>query len=232
MSDLLIKGVVFDLDNTLLDFMKMKEFAVKAAIKSMIEAGLEVDEEKSYSEIISIYEQFGWENQKVFDVFLEKSIGHVDNKFLAAGIVAYRRAREANLMAYPNVNKTLMALAKSAIKMGLVSDAPSREAWMRIYYLNLYHFFDVVITLDDSGERKPSAKPFQMALDRMGLRPEETVMIGDWPERDVVGAQQIGMKTAFARYGDTFGSLQSGADWDLDDIYQLVGIINEFNSGG
>ena len=198
----------------------------------MIEAGLEVDEEKSYSEIISIYEQFGWENQKVFDVFLEKSIGHVDNKFLAAGIVAYRRAREANLMAYPNVNKTLMALAKSAIKMGLVSDAPSREAWMRIYYLNLYHFFDVVITLDDSGERKPSAKPFQMALDRMGLRPEETVMIGDWPERDVVGAQQIGMKTAFARYGDTFGTLQSGADWDLDDIYQLVGIINEFNSGG
>ena len=232
MSDLLIKGVVFDLDNTLLDFMKMKEFAVKAAIKSMIEAGLEVDEEKSYSEIISIYEQFGWENQKVFDVFLEKSIGHVDNKFLAAGIVAYRRAREANLMAYPNVNKTLMALAKSAIKMGLVSDAPSREAWMRIYYLNLYHFFDVVITLDDSGERKPSAKPFQMALDRMGLRPEETVMIGDWPERDVVGAQQIGMKTAFARYGDTFGTLQSGADWDLDDIFQLVGIINEFNSGG
>ena len=232
MSDLMIKGVVFDLDNTLLDFMKMKEFAVKAAIKSMIEAGLEVDEEKSYSEIISIYEQFGWDNQKVFDVFLEKSIGHVDNKFLAAGIVAYRRAREANLMAYPNVNKTLMALAKSTIKMGLVSDAPSREAWMRIYYLNLYHFFDVVITLDDSGERKPSAKPFQMALDRMGLRPEETVMIGDWPERDVVGAQQIGMKTAFARYGDTFGTLQSGADWDLDDIYQLVGIINEFNSGG
>ena len=232
MSDLMIKGVVFDLDNTLLDFMKMKELAVKAAIKSMIEAGLEVDEEKSYSEIISIYEQFGWENQKVFDVFLEKSIGHVDNKFLAAGIVAYRRAREANLMAYPNVNKTLMARAKSAIKMGLVSDAPSREAWMRIYYLNLYHFFDVVITLDDSGERKPSAKPFQMALDRMGLRPEETVMIGDWPERDVVGAQQIGMKTAFARYGDTFGTLQSGADWDLDDIYQLVGIINEFNSGG
>ncbi len=111
MSDLMIKGVVFDLDNTLLDFMKMKEFAVKAAIKGMIEAGLKVNEDKSYIEINSIYEEFGWENQKVFDVFLEKTIGHVDNKFLAAGIVAYRRAREANLMAYPNVNKTLLALS-------------------------------------------------------------------------------------------------------------------------
>jgi len=232
MSDLMIKGVVFDLDNTLLDFMKMKEFAVKAAIKGMIEAGLKVNEDKSYIEINSIYEEFGWENQKVFDVFLEKSIGHVDNKFLAAGIVAYRRAREANLMAYPNVNKTLLALSKSGIKLGVVSDAPSREAWMRIYYLNLYHYFDVVITFDDSGERKPSPIPFQLALDGMGLRPEETIMIGDWPERDVVGAQQIGMKTAFARYGDTFGTVNSGADWDLNDIYQLVSIINEHNSSG
>ena len=232
MSDLAIKGVVFDLDNTLLDFMKMKEFAVKAAIKGMIEAGLKVNEDKSYIEINSIYEEFGWENQKVFDVFLEKTIGHVDNKFLAAGIVAYRRAREANLMAYPNVNKTLLTLSKSGIKLGVVSDAPSREAWMRIYYLNLHHYFDVVITYDDSGERKPSPKPFQLALNGMGLRPEETIMIGDWPERDVVGAQQIGMKTAFARYGDTFGTVNSGAEWDLNDIYQLVDIINEHNSSG
>ncbi len=232
MSELMIKGVVFDLDNTLLDFMKMKEFAVKAAIKGMIEAGLKVNEDKSYIEINSIYEEFGWENQKVFDVFLEKTIGHVDNKFLAAGIVAYRRAREANLMAYPNVNKTLLALSKLGIKLGVVSDAPSREAWMRIYYLNLYHYFDVVITYDDSGERKPSPKPFQLALDGMGLRPEETIMIGYWPERDVVGAQQIGMKTAFARYGDTFGTINSGADWDLNDIYELVGIINDYNSSG
>ncbi|MBT5225628.1 MAG: haloacid dehalogenase, partial [Candidatus Marinimicrobia bacterium] len=50
MSELMIKGVVFDLDNTLLDFMKMKEFAVKAAIKGMIEAGLKVNEDKSYIE--------------------------------------------------------------------------------------------------------------------------------------------------------------------------------------
>ena len=53
-----IKGVIFDLDNTLLDFMKMKEVAVKSAIKGMIEAGLEIDEEKSYKDIISIYEEF------------------------------------------------------------------------------------------------------------------------------------------------------------------------------
>ena len=51
-----IKGVIFDLDNTLLDFMKMKEFAVKAAIKGMIEAGLSINEEKAYEDIVQIYE--------------------------------------------------------------------------------------------------------------------------------------------------------------------------------
>ena len=225
-----IKGVIFDLDNTLLDFMKMKEVAVKSAIRGMIEAGLEIDELKSFKDIISIYEEFGWENQKVFDVFLNKSIGYVDNKFLAAGIVAYRRAREANLLAYPNVNRTLVNLTKLGIKLAVVSDAPSREAWMRIYYLNLYHFFDAVITFDDSGERKPSSIPFEMALKKLKLKPQDSLMIGDWPDRDVVGAKKIGMRTAFAVYGDTFGTKYSGADWDLQDISELITIIKKINN--
>ncbi len=225
-----IKGVIFDLDNTLLDFMKMKEVAVKSAIRGMIEAGLEIDEEKSFKDIISIYEKFGWENQKVFDVFLNKSIGYVDNKFLAAGIVAYRRAREANLLAYPNVNRTLVNLTKLGIKLAVVSDAPSREAWMRIYYLNLYHFFDAVITFDDSGERKPSSIPFEMALKKLKLKSQDSLMIGDWPDRDVVGAKQIGMRTAFAVYGDTFGTKYSGADWDIQDISEIITIIKQINN--
>ena len=225
-----IKGVIFDLDNTLLDFMKMKQVAVRSAIRGMIEAGLEIDEKKSFEDIITLYEKIGWENQKVFDVFLENSIGYVDNKFLAAGIVAYRRAREANLLAYPNVNKTLIGLTKLGIKLAVVSDAPSREAWMRIYYLNLHHFFDVVITFDDSGERKPSAIPFEMALKKLGLKPQSSLMIGDWPERDVVGAKKIGMRTAFAAYGDTFGTKVSGADWDIKDISELTSIIKRTNN--
>ena len=229
-NSLPIKGVIFDLDNTLLDFMKMKEVAVKSAIRGMIEAGLEADEIESFKDIISIYEEFGWENQTVFDFFLKKSIGYVDNKFLAAGVVAYRRAREANLLAYPNVNRTLVNLTKLGIKLAVVSDAPSREAWMRIYYLNLYHFFDAVITFDDSGERKPSSKPFEMALKILNLEPQDSLMIGDWPERDVVGAKQIGMRTAFAVYGDTFGTKDSGADWDIKDISEIISIIKKINN--
>ena len=226
----MIKAIIFDLDNTLLDFVKMKQFAVKAAITAMIEAGLDVDEKKAYKDIFDLYVNKGWENQQVFDDYLNQTVGKVSNKILAAGIVSYRRAREATLLDYPNVNKTLIELIKMGIQLSVVSDAPSREAWMRLYYLNLHHVFDPVLTFDDTGVRKPSAKPFEMALDILQSSPDEVLMIGDWPERDVVGAKQIGMKTIFARYGDTFGTVDSGADWDVNDIYDLVNIVKELNN--
>ena len=226
----MIQAVIFDLDNTLLDFMKMKEYAVKAAIAGMIEAGLDIDNEESYKTIVSIYEKEGWENQQVFNYFLDRTVGEVNNKYLAAAIVAYRRAREANLLLYPNVNHTLVELMKIGIKLAVVSDAPSREAWMRIYYLNLHHHFDIVLTFDDTNARKPSPIPFQMALKELKTEPSETLMVGDWPERDVAGANNLGIRTIFARYGDSFGTINSGADWDINDVYEIVGIVNELNS--
>ena len=226
----MIKAIIFDLDNTLLDFVKMKQFAVKASIRAMNEAGLNVDEESGYKDVMELYMTTGWENQLVFDDYLKQTTGEVSNKILAAGVVAYRRAREATLLVYPNVNKTLIELLKTQIRLAVVSDAPSREAWMRLYYLNLHHVFDPVLTFDDTGARKPSPKPFKLALDKMNVSPDEALMIGDWPDRDVVGAKQIGMKTIFARYGDTFGTKESGADWDVNDIYEVVGIIKELNN--
>ncbi len=225
----MIKAVIFDLDNTLLDFKKMKEYGVRAAIGAMIEAGLDCDEEEAYKFIFEVYHNKGWEYQLIFDDFLKYKNGTVNNKLLAAAIVAYRRAKEASLLVYPNVRRTLIHLIKNGIKIAVVSDAPSREAWMRIYYLNLHHIFDIVLTFDDTKIHKPSPVPFKMALKQLNINPNEAIMVGDWPERDVVGASQVGIKTIFARYGDTVDVKNSGADWEVDDIYEVVHIVDELN---
>jgi putative hydrolase of the HAD superfamily len=68
-----------------------------------------------------------------------------------------------------------------------------------------------------------------MVLDQLGMKPEEALMVGDWPERDIAGASELGIRTVFARYGDTFGTKVSGADYDIDDIFELVGIVDGIN---
>jgi putative hydrolase of the HAD superfamily len=66
-------------------------------------------------------------------------------------------------------------------------------------------------------------------LRRLDIDPADALMIGDWAERDVVGAKSLGMRTAFARYGDTFDTKVSGADHDVDDLLELLRIVDEVN---
>jgi len=224
-----IRAIVFDLDNTLTDFMRMKEAAVEAAIDGMLDAGLRMERAEVLRRVQAIYAERGLEFQQVFDELLERELGEVDPKILASGIVAYRRARASELVLYPHVQMTLLELAKRGIKLGVVSDAPRFQVWLRLCSLGLQHLFDAVVTFDDTNERKPAAAPFREVLRRLGVPASESLMIGDWAERDVVGAKSLGMTTVFARYGDTFDTKESGADHDVNDIHELVGIVDRLN---
>ncbi len=225
----MINAVVFDLDNTLVDFMAMKRQAIDAAIHAMRDAGLRLPGEEIRKRIDEIYKQRGIEFQNVFDQLLYDEFSKIDYKILSSGVIAYRRAREAALVPYPHVYMTLVELTKMHLKLAVVSDAPAREAWLRLCYLNFHHIFDAVVTFDDTGERKPQPGPFRKALEMLGVKPEEALMVGDWAERDVVGAKQVGMKTVFARYGDTFGTLISNADYEVDDVDEVIEIVRKEN---
>lgn len=226
----MIKAVIFDLDNTLVDFMKMKRLSIEAALTAMIDAGLKMDLSSASAEIDLIYKEQGIEYQQVFDLFLTKQLGRIDHKILSAGIVAYRKAREANLIPYPHVYSSLNQLVKMGIKLGILSDAPSKEAWLRLAYLNFHHIFDEVVTFDETGERKPSPVPFKAILKKLNVEPAEALMVGDWAERDIVGAANIGIKTAFAKYGDTFNTPFHNADYELNDFSEILDIISKENN--
>jgi putative hydrolase of the HAD superfamily len=227
-----IHAVIFDLDNTLVDFMAMKAQAIDAAIHAMRDAGFRLSYAELKSRIDAIYKERGIEFQNVFDELLYREFSKIDYKILSAGVIAYRRAREAALVAYPHVTMTLIELSKMHLKLGVVSDAPAKEAWLRLCYLNLHHIFDAVVTFDDTGVRKPKPEPFRKALEQLQVEPTQAMMVGDWAERDMIGAAQLGMKTVFARYGDTFGTKVSHADYDVDDVAQVVEIVKQLNQKG
>lgn len=225
----MIKAIIFDIDNTLLDFMTMKSNAIQSAVQGMIKNGLDVDENQAIKDIFEIYNSKGYEHQEVLNEYIIKILGRIDYKILAAGIVEYKAAKDASLTLYPGVKDTLIAISKFGLKLGILSDAPSREAWIRLYMLDIHKIFDEVVTFDDTGFYKPAKEPFIRICSRLDVNPDECLMVGDWPERDIKGANNLNMKTAFAKYGSTEAFEDSFADYDLDTILELVEIIKREN---
>jgi putative hydrolase of the HAD superfamily len=117
----MIKAVIFDLDNTLVDFMKVKRRSVEAAAEAMVDAGLNATSKETTERIFKMYDKEGIEDQRVFDKILVDEYGQIDYRILAAGILAYRKAKEGAMFLYPHVRHTLTELMRANIKLAIVS---------------------------------------------------------------------------------------------------------------
>jgi putative hydrolase of the HAD superfamily len=195
------KAILFDLDNTLRDFMDMKLACTDAAVEAMVKAGLDMDIEEAKKQLYDIYFDIGIEHPKIFEVFLERVHKEIDPKILAKGILAYRNTQDEHMHAYPGVPEMLDKIHEKGIKTCIVTDAPRLKAWMRLTEIGLEDKFDHVITFDDTNNHKPSELPFKLALEKLNLKPEDVIMVGDNPQRDIVGAKNIGIKAVWAKYG-------------------------------
>ena len=220
-----IKAVLFDLDNTLIDFLRMKKLSCEEAISAMIGAGLKMDKERAIKILFRLYDRHGIEYHEIFQEFLKETLGRIDWKILSEGIVAYRRIKNSFLEPYPRVFPTLIELRRRGLKLGIVSDAPRMSAWLRIAFMGLTEFFDFVITRDDIGKEKPSMLPFRAAIKKLGVKPEEIVFVGDNPERDILGAKKAGMVTVLAKYGEWKKSMDIKADYEIGDVSELLDLV-------
>lgn len=224
----MIKAVIFDVDNTLIDFLRMKRASCEAAIDAMIDAGLDMDKDKALESLYELYYKEGLEDQMIFQKFLKKVNGSVDYKLLSYGVIAYRNMRAGYIKPYPGVKKTLIQLKEMGLKLAVVSDAPKVQAWIRLSSMKLDDFFDVIVAFEDTGRWKPSTLPFKAALKQLKVKPEECIMIGDNPDRDVKGAKAMGMVSVLAGYGYE-GKKKVKADYIIDKVEDLVEIIKEKN---
>lgn len=215
-----IEGILFDLDNTLIDFMKMKRMACSEAAAAMIGGGLKMDFQTLEKELFDFYLNYGIEGDYPFTDFLKKHNAY-SNAMLASAINAYHRVKAAFLELYPGLIPIFIQLIKRGIKLGIVTDAPSLKAHQRIDAMKLHGFFDVVIT----EAKKPHEKAFLEATKKLKLKPDEVMMVGDWPEKDIEGAKKAGLVTCFAKYGHTVGSLKTEPDHTIHRIEEILDLV-------
>lgn len=230
----MVKAIIFDLDNTLVDFMGFKEKAVTASAEAMVAAGLEGSPEEVAKGIFDVYWETHIENPEIFQDFLMGKIGKVDYKYVAAGIRAYRQIEFSELKTYEGVKGTLQALRQSGLAIGILTDARALKAWFRLIYLGLQDEFDFVLSFTDTGVRKPESKAFQAAIDKVresvpDIRPEEILMVGDSYTRDILGAKKAGMMAAIAKYGATDEPCGVEPDFILNSITDLQELAKQQN---
>ena len=221
----MIRASLFDLDNTLIDFIKMKRIACEESIDAMIDAGLKISKGKGLEILYKLYDRYGLEYHKIFQRFLQKVLGRIDYRILAYGINAYRRVKLGFLVPYPGTKRTLALLKSRKLRLGIVTDAPRLKAWLRLTAMGIDDFFDAVVTWEDVGRKKPSRMPFRAALKKLGVKPEQCLMVGDRPNIDLKGAKQLGMKTCFAKYGFEGKPVKFRADFEIERIGELVKVV-------
>lgn len=231
----MIRGVLFDLDNTLVDFLRMKRLASDEAARAMLAAGADFPfaADEAGKQLYEHYLAHGIESDDAFERFLQQhnrarlAYGQsLHDKILAAALVAYLRAKELFLTPYPGILPLLVDLNRRGLRLGIVTDAPRLKGWQRLTQLGLAEFFEVVVTHDDTGNKKPDPAPFTAALGALGLRPSEVAFVGDWPEKDIAGAKAVGLRTVFARYGRPHLDGSHGADAEIQKAADLISVLD------
>ena len=226
-----IKAILFDLDNTLSDFMQMKEESCKTAVHAMVAAGLNMNEKEAYAQLMQTYFALGLESDFAFTEFL-KRVGQFDHKILAVAINAYLKTKTDFVKPYPNVKSVLEKLQKRNVVLCVVTDAPKTKAYQRLLIMGLEGHFKFVVGFEDTGSKKQTGLPLMLALEQLkdeilGVANSEVLMVGDSVERDLLPAKSLGLKTALSRYGQVQKETVTNGivDYELADFCDLLRIV-------
>jgi phosphoglycolate phosphatase-like HAD superfamily hydrolase len=226
-----IRAILFDLDNTLVDFIRMKEKSCRAAVKAMVASGLQLDEDQAFKLLLKKYFDVGIESDRAFSEFL-KSIGQFDHKILASGINTYLETKSKFLKPYPNVKSVLGKLKRKDVFLSIVTDAPKTKAYQRLLGMGIEPYYKFVVGYEDTNKSKHTGLPLLLALDM--LRKEfpdivnsEILMVGDSIKRDIVPAKELELRTALAKYGQKTSEV-GFADYQLLDFKEIIHIVDSF----
>ena len=96
------------------------------------------------------------------------------------------------LAAFPDARDTIRSLKARGIKVGVLTNGPSELQRRKLRASGLLEEFDAVAITGELGVHKPDPRAFELALELLGTRAEETAMVGDDLENDVAGALAAG----------------------------------------
>lgn len=137
---------------------------------------------------------------------------------------------------FPEVPEMLSLIREKGIQMAIVTNAhqPMRARDVEIGEHGLLEYFpECRISAADAGLLKPHPMIFQMALDQLGVKAHEAVFVGDNPVADISGPQGIGIKTVLRANGHGLPILSEiiFPDGQIHTLTELPALLDEWYPG-
>jgi putative hydrolase of the HAD superfamily len=184
-GDAALRAVIFDLWNTIAEWPEDVWAETRPEVARHLGLTAEEFESRWYGDVAVLRETRPFaEVLALFDVALEA----------AEQVVAIRRGvTRRGLVPVPGALETIGALRERGFLTGLITVCSEDVAvlWKETAFHGL---FDVEVFSARVGLRKPDPRIYRLALDELGVRPEEAVFVGDGANDELAGAERVGIR--------------------------------------
>ena len=99
-----------------------------------------------------------------------------------------------NMVFNPGVEAFLQEAKDKGIKMCILTDLTAQIQMQKWLKLDLGRYIDFLVSSEEAGIEKPGKYMFELAMEKLGVKPQECIMIGDSEEKDIKGAEAMGIK--------------------------------------
>ncbi len=198
------KHLFFDLDHTLWDF----EANARATLSHLHEE-LQL-EKRGVNDFELFYRNYIVHNDKLWERYrngyIKQEELRIKRMWLALldfKIADDKLAEEMNIrfldllptrtILFPHTKEILLYLGNKQYQLHLITNGFEKTQHSKLQYSGLTPFFKEVITSEGSNSLKPKKEIFDFAFQKTGAKPEESIMIGDTIDVDILGAVNAGI---------------------------------------
>ena len=129
---------------------------------------------------------------------------------------------------YSDAQNILAALVDKGYKLGIIANQKLGTE-KRLESWGLRQYFDVIAASAEIGYAKPDKEIFEKAFELAGCTAEESVMVGDRLDNDIIPAKALGMKTVWIKNGlAQFQNIELGngiADYQIHSLSEILQIL-------
>jgi len=209
-----IKLIIFDLDGTLVDTSGDITNALNYALKPYGLRDLTVEDTiKMVGEGITRLIEKLLENERIQmrDTVIKRFLDYYSEHLVDFSTL------------YPYVRETLEKL--NDYKKAVISNKREYLSTRLLDKLDLLKYFDLVVGSDTTSERKPSAIPVIYVFTKLGVNPDESIIVGD-SNYDIEAGKKAGLKTVAVTYGYRERQYLIDADYIIDSMKDLLTLLD------